>query len=166
MPSARRTPENSRGSRREESQTNLRYWIYDLRCRFQFTEPAQIAYRKSKTVDSAPRTPNSALVAADVSLLELSLFQNDRTHVQRCNRRKHPLAQVGPNSALRTPNSALDSCYISAPNPHFTRPKPRAPRPAPLINPLKTLAKSVSIRVNPWLNGRPEKMFKKTSKNI
>jgi len=33
-------------------------------------------------------------------------------------------------------------------------------------NPLKTLAKSVSIRVNPWLNGRPEKMFKKTSKNI
>jgi hypothetical protein len=33
-------------------------------------------------------------------------------------------------------------------------------------NLLKTLAKSVSIRVNPWLNCRPENMFKKTLKNI
>jgi hypothetical protein len=45
---------------------------------------------------------------------------------------------------------------------------PRAPRPQPraLKKPLKTLAKSVSIRVNPWLKCRPEKLFKKNSKNI
>jgi hypothetical protein len=57
-------------------------------------------------------------------------------------------------------------CYISAPNPPFFRLWTVNWRPWTGENPLKTLAKSVSIRVHPWLKRPPEKMFKKTLKNI